>query len=71
MAVIISFTDQSLSDIEEIAIYISYDSKNYAALQVTKFFSRVEILQQFPYSGRIVPEVNIKSIKELIEGIIV
>jgi len=62
----IEFTYQALSDIDDIAMYISHDSLHYAELQVEKIFKRIEILEQFPLIGRIVPEFNIKSIHELI-----
>ena len=62
------FTEQSLSDIDEIARYIANDSVYYASLQVEKIFNRTDLLSDFPLLGRIVPEVNQKSIRELIEG---
>lgn len=62
------FTEQALSDIDDIATYISYDSVYYASLQVEKFFNKVQLLVQFPLTGRVVPETNVKSIRELIEG---
>ena len=64
----IIFTEQALSDIDDIATYIGYDSVFYAKLQVSKFFKKTEILEQFPLTGRIVPELNYKSVRELIEG---
>ncbi len=64
----IKFTDQSISDLEDIANYISIDSKYYASLQVEKFFRRAETLEKFPLIGRVVPELKIESIRELIEG---
>jgi len=64
----VEFTNQALSDIDDIALYISVDSFHYASLQVEKFFKRVEILEQFPTLGREVPEFGIKSVRELIEG---
>ena len=37
------FTDQALSDINEIAEYIGADSFRYAQLQVKKFFSKADM----------------------------
>ena len=68
MAITIAFTEQSLTDIEEIAAYIGHDSAFYAALQVQKIFSKTSILVNFPLCGRVVPDLNIRSIRELIEG---
>jgi len=64
----VAFTEQALSDIEDIANYISYDSALYAGLQVEKFFGKVSVLEDFPQIGRVVPELNQKSVRELIEG---
>ncbi len=62
------FTEQAISDIDDIATYIGYDSLHYAQLQVEKFFKRTEALAQFTQQGRVVPEFNMKSVRELIEG---
>lgn len=64
----VKFTVQSINDLNEIAAYISNDSPFYAALFIEKLIARTDILVNFPKTGRIVPELNIKSIRELIEG---
>ncbi|MBI2730439.1 MAG: type II toxin-antitoxin system RelE/ParE family toxin [Sphingobacteriales bacterium] len=64
----VNFTEQSLSDLEEIGRYISLDSITYARLQIEKILSRTDILESFPQIGRIVPELKNKLIRELIEG---
>ncbi len=64
----VSFTEQALSDINDIAEYIGHDSTHYASLQVEKFFNKTDVLANFPLIGRIVPELNMKSVRELIEG---
>jgi len=64
----IKFTPQSLSDLEDIAEYISKDSFFYASMQIQTLLERTDQLEHQPYSGRIVPELKIKSIRELIEG---
>jgi toxin ParE1/3/4 len=64
----IKWTDQSLNDIENIAEFIAKDSEYYASVQVNRFFEETEILHQFPYSGRIVPEINNKDVREIISG---
>lgn len=64
----VKFTDQALKDLEEIALYISRESSHYAALQVQKIYERTDILEKFPLIGRIVPEMKVKSIREIIEG---
>jgi addiction module RelE/StbE family toxin len=64
----VRWTDQALSDIENIAEFISKDSFKYAEIQVQRFFSKVDVLISHPHSGRIVPETNNKLIRELIQG---
>lgn len=64
----IEFTEQSISDIKEIAAYIALDSAHYAALQVSKIFAKSETLENHPNIGRVVPELNLKSVREIIEG---
>ena len=40
----------------------------YARIQVERFFEETEILESFPLSGRIVPELKDETIRELIFG---
>jgi toxin ParE1/3/4 len=62
------WTIQSIEDIENIADYIAKDSEKYAQVQVRDFFEAARALEEFPKAGRIVPELNDKSIRELIAG---
>ena len=48
--------------------YIAKDSQRYADLTVGRIFAAVERLLQFPYSGRIVPELDAPEIREIIVG---
>lgn len=64
----VKWTSQSIEDIGNIAEYIAADSEKYAALQVEKFFERVEILTENPFAGRMVPETGRRDIRELISG---
>ena len=64
----VKFTDQALKHLEDIVTYISQESSHYASLQLQKIFQRTEILEAFPFIGRIVPELRAKSIREIIEG---
>jgi len=57
-----------LNDIKNIAQFIEKDSLKYARIQVRRFFNKVEILKNHPYAGRIVPEINRDSVRELIQG---
>jgi toxin ParE1/3/4 len=64
----VNWTLQALQDIESISEYISRDSVKYAKIQASRFFEVVEILEEFPKTGRIVPELNKTNIRELILG---
>lgn len=64
----IKWTPQSLDDVEAIANFIARDSECYARMFVVKIFDAAERLELFPESGRIVPELNRKEIREVIFG---
>lgn len=64
----ISWTKWSLKDLRLIYDYISIDSPFYAERFISKIISRVDQLENMPLSGRIVPEKDDPSIRELIEG---
>ncbi|NOQ65381.1 MAG: type II toxin-antitoxin system RelE/ParE family toxin [Methyloprofundus sp.] len=54
--------------VEEIAKYIAQDSPNSAQKWVESTFNVVERLEQFPKSGRIVPEIVQNDFREIIHG---
>ena len=62
------WTDQAIDDLGDIGDYIAENSESFAKLTVKKLFERVDILKAFPLSGRIVPEKNEETLRELIEG---
>ena len=62
----IEWTERSLQDLNEIHDYIARDSKSYANLFIKKLYNTVQKLQDFPYKGRIVPEVPTLSVREII-----
>lgn len=64
----VRWTSQALDDIENIAEFIANDSPRYAGIQASAFFDSVLCLQEFPKTGRIVPEAGDKNIRELIVG---
>ncbi len=59
---------RSLKDIDEIAAYISKDSFQYAEEQVRQFFIKTKLLEKQSLIGRMVPEVNIFSIRQILCG---
>lgn len=64
----IVWTEQAVSDLKDIFDFISKDSKRYAENQIKRIKSRTIILKNRPVIGRIVPEIEIAEIRELIEG---
>ena len=64
----IVWTTQSIFDLKDIFDYISKDSKRYAENQISRIKTKTLILKTQPESGRIVPELGISQIRELIEG---
>ncbi len=52
----------------DIAEYISRDNPTAAEKWIDTVFSKVEQLNSFPESDRIVPEINSKDFRELIYG---
>lgn len=64
----IHWTELALLDLKLIHDYIAQDSKVYAKRFATKLATRVEQLENFLLSGRIVPEYDTSEIRELLEG---
>ena len=64
----IIWTDFAVEDLHSIHDYISKDSKYYADRYIDKLINRVEQLQTHPKSGRVVPEFELDTLRELIEG---
>jgi len=58
----------AIDRIAEIAAYIAQENLYAAENWVNMVFRKVEDLKSFPESGRIVPETENKSIRELIYG---
>ena len=61
-------TEKAYLDISAIGDLISRDSEKYAKATIQSFFEAIKYLEEFPELGRIVPEVKIKSIREIILG---
>ncbi|MCK4249527.1 MAG: type II toxin-antitoxin system RelE/ParE family toxin [Candidatus Omnitrophica bacterium] len=64
----LTWTPQALHDVEVICDLIAEDSGQYARFFANKVFSIAERIEEFPESGRIVPEVDQPNIREVILG---
>jgi plasmid stabilization system protein ParE len=65
MAYQVVWSPTALEDIEAIASYISRDSVSYAGTVVSRVINSTRNLESFPFAGRIVPEFDSKSIREV------
>ena len=64
----VEWTQTALDDLAGIRAYIARDSVYYANKFVDEAFRAVERLEMFPESGRIIPERNDPSFREIIFG---
>jgi len=62
------WTESALSDIDDIGDHISKDSIRYAELTVAKLFESPDILELNPMAGKMVPELQNESIRQLTRG---
>lgn len=64
----VEWSPLALERVEDIAQYIAQDDPDAAVRWVVELFDAVERLAEFPQSGRVVPEVGIRRIREVIFG---
>ena len=60
------WSDLAIEDLKLIYDYIAKDSPHYANKMIDGILSRVYQLENFPNSGRIVPEFKDENLRELI-----
>ena len=63
----VTWSPAALRDLESIRLYIQRDSTTYAELVVRRIVAAVERLAEFPESGRIVPEFQMRDVREVIQ----
>ena len=64
----IFWTPSARRDIRDVAEYIARDSVPYAAAFTARVNAAIDVLRRFPRSGRLVPEYDDESIREVIVG---
>ena len=64
----VRWTPQAADDLDASAEFIARDSPHFAGLFVADILQTVDRLADFPESGRIVPEIGDRSIREVIFG---
>ena len=62
------WTRPALEDVQRIYDHIARDSPRYARAVVEQLFAAVERLLAHPLSGRIVPELEQATVREVIEA---
>ena len=62
----VRWTPQAAEDLAAIRDFIARDSPRYAALVAERIVAAVDMLVQFPLSGRIVPERSREDLRELV-----
>ena len=63
---LVTWSPQSIRDVESIRAFIAQDSATYAELVARRIVAAVERLHAFPESGRIVPERQDPQIREIV-----
>lgn len=64
----VTWSPRSIADLEEIRAFIDADSPAWAELTVRRLVAAVERLQQFPDSGRVVPERQSPQLRDVVSG---
>lgn len=62
------WTRQAVEDVEAIKAYVARDSARYAVLLAERLVAAIEHVGLFPESGRVVPEVNDATLREVVSG---
>ncbi len=66
MAFKIIWSEQARDDLQSIVLFIAKDNPEAAASFGYLLMSKVDVLEQFPELGRVVPEENDESVREII-----
>jgi len=64
----LTWSPRAVADLEEIRTFIDADSPAWADLTVRRLIAAVDRLQQFPDSGRMLPERQSPDLREIISG---
>jgi len=62
----ITWTHQASKDLEQHYRYVAEQSQHYAEALVERIINTIERLEDFPLSGRVVPEFELYHIREVI-----
>ena len=65
---VLRWTDQAVEDLRSIRLFIERDSPRYGRLVAERLYDATSQIELFPYSGRMVPDLNREDLRELIVG---
>jgi addiction module RelE/StbE family toxin len=61
----LNWTQKAKKDLKHISDFIALDSKFFAIITIKEILKKVEILENFPKIGRIIPEINENNFREI------
>ena len=64
----VRWTPQALDDLEAICLFIARDAPQAAAIFADRAFRSTDRLANYPRLGRVVPELGIENIREILLG---
>ena len=64
----VKWTPQALDDLEAICLFIARDAPSIASVFADRAFRATDRLADYPRLGRVVPELQVENIRELILG---
>jgi plasmid stabilization system protein ParE len=64
----VHWTDTAEGHLDAVYAHIAQDSPEYARHMVDRLTRQSQQIAEFPFSGRRVPEYDVKQIREVIEG---
>ena len=64
----VEWTPQALDDLDAICLFIARDAPQVAAVFADRAFRATDRLANYPRSGRIVPELAVDNMREIILG---
>lgn len=64
----VTLSEQALHDIDEIALYWARFSEKTAKTYIKKIYATIDMLGQFPHLGRVSPELDYPTVREVFAG---
>ena len=64
----VTWTQPAVADMLQIREYIAADSPRYARIVAERLFASVKRLTKYPLSGRVVPELDDPSLREVVDA---